>query len=204
MAILQAGRNSGSSDGTAPWLGIQKARITEFRDEAHKWDWAEIYLTVELDVSGSDYSRPLKIAGSFEKNPDGTIQENSLVRRINYLMTALGWDGGINQYGKWEDADGKELEDAAAFFQSMYTNTPEGTYPYLVYVYKELPKKGKSYTRVHNKIMKNEGTNERKLKDHIAYLKKNGYLKEAVEKQDDMIEFDGDITELADLSLENL
>jgi stress response protein SCP2 len=29
--------------------------------------------------------------------------------------------------------------------------------------------------------MSNEGTNERKLEDHIAYLKKNGYLKEATE-----------------------
>ena len=44
MAILQAGRNSGSSDGSAPWLGIQKARMVEFRDESAKWDWAEIYL----------------------------------------------------------------------------------------------------------------------------------------------------------------
>ena len=54
MAILQAGRKAGGGDGPAPWLGIQKARIVEFRDESAKWDWAEIYLVVELKVDGSD------------------------------------------------------------------------------------------------------------------------------------------------------
>ena len=63
MAILQSGRNTGSSNGSAPWLGIQKAKIVEIRDESDKWDWAEIYLVVELDVEGSDYNRPMKIAG---------------------------------------------------------------------------------------------------------------------------------------------
>ena len=179
MAILQSGRNTGSSDGTAPWLGIQKAKIVEVRDESDKWDWAEIYLVVELDVEGSDYNRPMKIAGKFERNPDGTIEETSLVRRINYLCTALKWNGGINQHGKFENEDGTEIADIATFLHDNYAKETN-EYGFLVYVYKEPPKNGKSYTRVHNKIMANEGTNERKLEDHIAYLRKNGYLKEAL------------------------
>ena len=206
MAILQAGRKAGGGDGPAPWLGIQKARIVEFRDESSKWDWAEIYLVVELKVDGSDYNRPLKIAGTFEKNPDGTIQENSLVRRINYLCTALCWNGGINQHGKWEDEDGTEVDDIAAYFEERYVDKGEN-FPYLVYVYKEPPKNGKSYTRVHNKIMRNEGTNERRLSDHIAYLKKNNYLKEDTGSTTNNVADDITIVEvdnLSDLSLDNL
>jgi hypothetical protein len=203
MAILQAGRKAGG-DGSAPWLGIQKASIVEFRCEADKWDWAEIYLVAELKVSGSDYNRPLKIAGSFERNPDGTVQENSLVRRINYLCVALGWNGGINQHGKFEDEDGEEINDIAAYLNDTYADGGSDNYPYLVYVYKELPKNGKSYTRVHNKIMKNEGTNERKLADHIAYLKKNNYLKEAkAENTNGVIQVDN-ISDLDGMTLENL
>ena len=202
MAILQAGRKAGG-DGPAPWLGIQQASIIEFRDESHKWDWAEIYLVAELKVSGSDYNRPLKIAGSFEMNPDGTIQENSLVRRINYLCVALGWNGGINQHGKFEDEDGEEVNDIAAYLNDTFADGGSDKFPYLVYVYKELPKNGKSYTRVHNKIMKNEGSNERKLTDHIAYLKKNNYLKEAKETSNDTIVVDS-IDDLKGMQLENL
>tara|TARA_R100000808_G_C2147571_1_gene155555 strand:- start:2123 stop:2758 length:636 start_codon:yes stop_codon:yes gene_type:complete len=211
MAILQAGRKAGG-DGSAPWLGIQKANIVEFRDESSKWDWAEIYLVAELKVSGSDYNRPLKIAGSFERNPDGTVQENSLVRRINYLCVAMGWNGGINQHGKFEDEDGKEIDDIASYLNDMFADNSASipgagsdNYPYLVYVYKELPKNGKSYTRVHNKIMKNEGTNERKLADHIAYLKKNNYLKEAPETSSgsDTLVVDN-IDDLKGMTLENL
>ena len=207
MAILKAGRGNGSSNGSAPWLGIKPARIVEVRDESDKWDWAEIYLVVELAVEGSDYNRPLKIAGTFERSTDGTIQENSLVRRINYLCTALEWDGGINQHGKWEDENGEEVADIANFLHDNYAN--KGTdFNFLVYVYKEPPKNGKSYTRVHNKIMKNEGNNERRLEDHIAYLKKNGYLKEAKPEDSTVAEmqeiFGSDDNAVGDIQVENL
>ena len=171
------------SSGGGSWLGVQKAAITNFSVET-KYDWAEIYLVVDLDIESSQYSRQLKIAGSFDKDSKGKITTCSLLRKIYYLADAIGWKGGVNADGNWVDENDDPIDDIVDYLNTRFTSSqiPDaGTeYDYVVYVFKEplKPGKDKQYTRVHNKIMQNTDVGIKTLEEHIAYLKKNGWHKE--------------------------
>jgi len=80
--------------GGASWLGIKKASLKNVIDDSAKYDWADVYLSLEFEVADSKYTRPCQIKGSFETNPDGTIQDCPLLKRITYALDALGFQGG--------------------------------------------------------------------------------------------------------------
>jgi len=169
MSIMRAASGPG-------WLGVQNAGIKDIEDLSAKYDWADVYLQFNMNVDNSDYTRPMRITGSFEFNVDGTVKPTGLVRRINQVCDALGFDGGVNQNGKWVTADESPIEDIAAYLNEHFTNTDR---PYKVYVFKEMGKNGKEYTRVHPRIFKNKPGAEEALLDYIKYMKDNGYLKES-------------------------
>ncbi len=176
MAIMRSTIKSGGGD----WLGIQKASLKTVTDDSAKWDWADVYLTLEFDIEGSQYPKTCRIAGSFDTNPDGTIMDCSLLRRITYALDAFGFQGGVNQHGKWVNEQEEPIDDIASFLETNFgSESPK--YEYLVYIFKEQGKNGKLYTRIHNKFLKNTSGAEAELTSYMDFLRKKGYLKEATE-----------------------
>jgi len=169
--------------GGASWLGIKKASLKNVIDDSAKYDWADVYLSLEFEVADSKYTRPCQIKGSFETNPDGTIQDCPLLKRITYALDALGFQGGVNQKGEWVDEDEKPISDIAAFLTETYAHPEVAKEEYVIYVYKELAKNGKVYTRVHTRFLAEAEGAEAELKSYTDFLKSKGYLKEADENQ---------------------
>ena len=162
------------------WLGIKQAGLVSVRDESERFDWADVYLVLEFQVTGSQYTRPCKITGSFEHAADGTIEDGPLLKRITYMCDALGWNGGIDQHGNWLTEDEKPIEDIGMFLTTNFGNdTPKEDY--VIYVYKEKGKNGKTYTRVHNRFMTNNEHNQKDLQQYINYMKEKGYIKEVTD-----------------------
>ena len=59
--------NNGKLDGPPPWLGFQDAKILSFEDMSSNYEWADVYLIVEIKTRNSEYSNKLRITGSFDK-----------------------------------------------------------------------------------------------------------------------------------------
>ena len=170
MALMRSEIKSGGGD----WLGIKNATLQSVRDESDKYDWADIYLVCEFEVKGSKYPRPLKIAGSFEKNDDGTIQDCSLLRRITYFFDAIGEPGCVNQHGEWCNEKEEKISDICDHLTKNYKGTL-----LTVYVYRELAKNGQAYTKIHNKVLAHGNGSETELQSYIDFLKSKGFIKEA-------------------------
>jgi hypothetical protein len=170
MAIMRSEVKSGGGD----WLGIKTGSLTKVTDESHKYDWADVYLLVEFMVEGSEYPRVMKVTGSWEKNPDGTIQDCPLLKRVTFLFDALSDMGGVNQHGEWCDSNEQKIDDICDYLMANYKDSK-----CTIYVYRELAKNGNAYTRVHNKILKAGNGSEKELESYITFMKSKGYLKEA-------------------------
>jgi hypothetical protein len=166
------------------YTGVCKFAILNFEDKSGLFDWADLYLEVEVKQEGSEYSRNLQIKGSFEKDSNGKITGGSVLKRLYGFFDAIGCKAGLNIDGEWEDENGAKIE-AICDYLSMYTANPIpgsdiDSYPYIAYFYKEQPKKigGKSYTNVWPKVYTYSEENITKLKNDIDWLKGKGYLKE--------------------------
>ncbi len=170
MALMRSEIKTGGGD----WLGIKKGTLKEVRDESAKYDWADVYLVVEFEVEGSQYTRPLKIAGSWEKNADGTIQDCTLLKRMTFFFDAIGFQGGVNQHGEWCDENEQKIDDICSFLETQYAGTA-----CTVYVFKELSKNGKAYTKIHNKVLAHGNGSEKELESYIEFLRTKGFIKEA-------------------------
>jgi len=170
MAIMRSKIKKG---GGASWLGIKTGKLSKITDEASKYNWADVYLAVEFDVEGSDYPRVMKIAGSFDRDTSGQIEDCSLLKKLTHFLDAIGEEGGINTEGKWESADGNPIKDIV-----LYLNKHLGT-NLTIYVYKELAKNGQAYTRVHNKVLAVSDKSENDLDGYIKFLQTKGFIKEA-------------------------
>jgi hypothetical protein len=181
MAIMRSDMTKNT--GGASWLGVKNASLKTITDDSAKFDWADVYLQLEFEVADSKYTRPCQIKGSFEKNPDGTIQDCPLLKRMTYAFDALGFQGGVNQKGEWVDADENPISDIAAYLTDAYCHPDTVKEEYVIYVYKELAKNGKVYTRVHTRFLAMGAGAEEELVSYTDYLKSKGYLKEADENQ---------------------
>ncbi|MBP02247.1 MAG: hypothetical protein CMM25_05520 [Rhodospirillaceae bacterium] len=172
MAIIrsQVKKNTGAS-----WLGIKTGKISKITDLSEKYGWADVFLQVEFDVEGSDYPRTMKIAGSFDRDASGMIEDCSLLKRLTHFLDALGEMGGINTEGKWENEDGTPIADII-----LHLNKYLGT-ELTIYVFRELAKNGMAYTRVHNKVLAVNPKSEEELEGYIKFLKTKGFIKEAPE-----------------------
>ena len=173
--------NKGTADGPAPWFGIQRAGIVDFTDESSKYDWADVYLRIKLNVEGSKFERVLKLNGSFERDAEQNITDCTLLRRINGLAEALGWEGGVNAKGEWVNRNDEPITDISSYLTGKFGSTPldDPSYNFLVYIYPKPGKDGKTYNEVHPRIMKNIPGNATELQRYINYMKTNGFLKEA-------------------------
>ena len=169
MAIMRSTIKSGGGD----WLGIKTGTINKITDESSKYDWADVYLVVEFKVEGSEYPRVMKIAGCYDKEPNGQIKHCSLLKKITYFFDAIGEMGGPNHMGDWVDANEHAISDIVTHLQQYVGHQ------LTIYVFKELAKNGQAYTRVHNKVLPVSAKSEEELTGYINFLKSKGFLKEA-------------------------
>jgi len=170
------------------FYGICDIAILGFEDKSDQFDWADIYLDVTIKQRGSDYTKSIRINGSFDKGPDGSISGGSVINRLYHFFDVLGVKAGINAKGGWETEDGQPIDDIAGYLTDNHgigLETEPKDFPYLAYVYKEKPKQpgGKVFTRVHHKINNNTPEGKKKLTDDMNWMRSKGYLKEAPAKE---------------------
>ena len=172
------------SDENNKFLGINKFAIMSFENKSGSFDWADLYLDIEVKQEHSDYNRKLQIKGSFEKE-NGKIIGGSVLKRLYTFFEAIGCVAGLNTEGIWEDEKGDVIEDIAEYLNERFADIsmPGGgpdNYPYIAYFYKEQPKKpgAKAYTNVWPKVYRFSEDNQTKLTKDIQWLKGKGYLKE--------------------------
>ena len=169
MAIMRSTIKSGGGD----WLGIKTGTISGITDESSKYDWADVYLVVEFNVEGSEYPRIMKIAGSYDTEPNGMIKDCSLLKKVTYFFDAIGEMGGPNHEGAWVTETEEPITDIVSHLQKYVGQK------LTIYVFKELAKNGQAYTRVHNKVLPVTAKSEEELQGYINFLKSKGFLKEA-------------------------
>ena len=181
MAIFRPVMNTGSS-----FFGICEINIKSFKDRSEEFDWADVFLDVTVKQKGSEYTRNIKLAGSFDKDADGNITGGSVLKRIYTFFDAIGCKAGLNVKGEWETEDGTGIENIEEYLNLQWINPvqDDNDPDYLAYVYKEKPKKigDKAWTRVYHKIYKNSDENKAKLGDDVKWLKGKGVIKEATDE----------------------
>jgi hypothetical protein len=173
-----------TNSGEASWLGFQQAQIIEFNDRSEEFDWADLFLDVTLKTT-SQYPVNYALKGTYEREDSGEIKDSSLLKRIYYLLDAIGFKGGPNKEGVWEDENGTAIDDIGKYLNENFIakDALDGdSNPFYVYVYKRLnPKDNKAYTEVCPKIVKNTNKNQEDLKSYIKFMKSKGYIKEHIE-----------------------
>lgn len=171
-----------AANGSGNYLGYQACGIEGFEDKSDRFDWADVYITVNLKMENSQYIQPMQISGSFDRDTDNTIKDCTLLRRLYYLFDALGFQGGVTKEGNFEDADGKAIDDIVSYLDEVYTPSfpSEPSMDYMAYLYKELNKKdGKVYTRVVPKLVRNTASEKKDFEGYINFCISKGVIVEA-------------------------
>ena len=188
MAIFKPAK-SGSSGGGG-FTGIKEAAIAAIVDKtdeklpdgSKKYKWADVYLDVEWKIKDNQYTNKMQIAGSFDKDDKGNLTGGSVLNRMYNFFTVIGFTGGVNIQGEWEDEDGNKIDDIAQALSQYIDNDPiETSYNYLIYIYKEQPKPGqdKAWTRVaSNCIFPNGPGMQEKMQEKVNFLKSKNIIKE--------------------------
>tara|TARA_R100000808_G_C2155173_1_gene166992 strand:+ start:4657 stop:5274 length:618 start_codon:yes stop_codon:yes gene_type:complete len=184
MSGIVRPQKSGSGGGS--FLGFKELGIVSFEDKSNNFDWADVYLKVEMKVEGSQYTRNLFVSGSHEKDDSGNIIDSSLLKRIYYLFDAIGFQGGLNLKGQFVDEKENIIPDIAGYLNDNFAPNPieDPSMSLVGYLYKEAPRKngdGKVYSRIHNFLQPNTAKGLEVLKDRIQFLKSKNFIKEADE-----------------------
>ena len=116
------GLEASTGGGGSKWLGYCAVGILDWQDKSSDFDWADVYLVGTLKVSDSQYTQEFKLAGSFDKEPNGNIKTCTLLKRLYWLFDAIGFDGGPNVTGEMVDADGNAV-DLVNHFTSITSQT---------------------------------------------------------------------------------
>ena len=117
MAIFRPVMNTGSS-----FFGICEINIKSFKDRSEEFDWADVFLDVTVKQKGSEYTRNIKLAGSFDKDADGNITGGSVLKRIYTFFDAIGCKAGLNVNGGWEDENGVKIENIVNYLSTYTAN----------------------------------------------------------------------------------
>ena len=183
MAIF---RPKGTSSGSN-FYGITEVALLGFEDKSSDFDWADLYLDVEIKQKGSDYTKQLRITGSLEKDAKGKLTGGNALKRMYGFFDVIGEEAGMNVDGVWEDADDNKIDNIASHLNqehaALVMPDQEPEYNYLAYVYKEKPKTpgAKVYSRVFYRIQKNDKDGRKKLEEDVKWFKGKGFIKEATE-----------------------
>ena len=180
MAIVRPKMADGE---TTSFTGILPVGLWDFKDRSGDYDWADVFLSVELKVEGSEYTRFLELCGRLEKSPSGEVTGGFVLKRLYHFFDLIGFTGGLNLKGEWEDSDGVAITNIAGHLNERFqTGNPimDTSFDYLAYIYKEEPKQkgGKSYTKVHHRLFKNTTTGMAKMTEHVSWMKGKNFIKE--------------------------
>lgn len=172
------------------WLGVQPCRVEEMRwneEKIEKFDWADVYIEVELDVPNSDYPQLLEISGSWKKDNDGHIENSAITYQIYNLAETLNIPLGLTIEGEFADTfTGEVLDDLEVWLnRQLRESQPADGRPYIVYVYQREASNGKLYNEVFERMYPNTDDGKKQLLDDVAYAKKQGWIKEANAKSND-------------------
>tara|TARA_R110002020_G_scaffold25443_4_gene82827 strand:- start:1440 stop:2024 length:585 start_codon:yes stop_codon:yes gene_type:complete len=175
MAIFKP-KTSSTPSG---FLGPIEVGIIGFTNRSGEYDWADIFIEVELSVKNSEYSNKMSILGRLDKDSNGQILGGSVLKRMYNMFDAIQCPAGLNLDGKFEDEEGNSIEDIGEYLNKSYTTKGE---QYTVYAYKKKPKPGKKvYTEIYPRLYPlGQGAVDQCLKD-VAWLKSKGVIKEADE-----------------------
>jgi len=184
MALLSTKTSSSNNDFT----GYFEAGVMKVEDKSDQYDWADIWVDVHFTLKGSQFPQVHAIKGSFDKEADGTIQANKMVRHFNYFKDAIGFSGGINTEGEWETEDGQPIDDICDAL-NRHINTMNGSdnpmleapLNFYIYLFREAPKKSgdRVYKRVLGKICSNDAKGKAELQSYVTYMQQKGFIKEA-------------------------
>ena len=183
MAIF---RPEGTSSGSN-FYGITEIALMNFEEKSSDYDWADLYLDVEIKQKGSDYTKQLRITGNLEKDANGKLTGGNALKRMYGFFDVIGEQAGMNVDGVWEDASDNAIDNIAHHLNqghaSLVMPDQEPEYTYLAYVYKEKPKTpgAKVYSRVFYRIQKNDADGRKKLEEDVKWFKSKGFIKEATE-----------------------
>jgi hypothetical protein len=175
-----------SNTGGASFLGFQEVALTDVIDKSADYPSMDMFLEVYFRNENSQYPWKYSLLGSFDREDDDTITgDSSLLKRILYFTSALGWTGGVNTMGKWVDENDESVKDIASLLNSHYTianygvNSKSSDNKYYIFTYKKWNKKaGKAYTTVCPKIVKNDERSRKDLESYVQYMKANKFIVE--------------------------
>ena len=177
-----------SGGGGNKFTGICEMGIISYKDRSAEFDWADIFIEVEMGIKDSAYTRHIRIRGSMEKDANGNITGGSVLNRMYKFFEAIGCKAGVNLTGGWEGESGDSIEDIEEYLNKNHT-TKEDTFPYYGYVYKEENKKtGNSYNNIHYRLFPSTSQGNVDLASHIKWMKDNGYIKEASNKPKEQVQ----------------
>jgi|TARA_Y100000310_G_scaffold87749_2_gene84627 hypothetical protein len=183
-------KQSFKNGDTPPWLGYQNTKILSFKDESDKYDWADVYLVIEMQTAGSEFPVRMRINGSFERDEEGFIMNNSLLKKFYSIADAVGFGGGFDKAGDWVTKSDEGIEDIAKFLNNNYTdNSGSEIYPYTIYVYKtkvmdKQSNEEKVWTRVVERMAKSDNQKQMKsLESYVKWAKDNDVIKEHVPEE---------------------
>ena len=173
-----------SSGGGNKYMGVCEMGIVSFTDRSADFDWADVFIVAEVGIKDSEYTRELKIRGSFDKDAKGNITGGSVLNRMYKFFGDIGCTAGVNVKGEWETDSGEPIKDIAEYLNANHNNTDvpgaDPSLDYVGYLYKEENKKtGKAYNTVHYRLFPNNSTGKVDLASHVKWMKTNGYLKDA-------------------------
>jgi len=173
-------RPKSTGGGGNKFMGIVPVSVDSFGDRSDEFDWADLFIEVTLKVQDSEYTKPMRVAGSLDKDTNGKITGGSVLSRLYNLLDAVSCKAGLNVDGSWEDEEGNIVDDIYALLNDKHTTSKFG-FPFVAYIYKSKPKNAgeKSYTRVHPRLFSNDDKGKKDLQEHITWMKSKGFLKEA-------------------------
>ena len=175
-----------SNTGGASFLGFQEVALTDVIDKSADYPNMDMFLEVYFRNENSQYPWKYSLLGSFDREDDDTITgDSSLLKRILYFTSALGWTGGVNTMGKWVDENDESVKDIAGLLNSKYAianygiDSNDSDNKYYIFTYKKWNKKaGKAYTTVCPKIVQNDERSRKDLESYVQYMKANKFIVE--------------------------
>jgi len=169
-----------ASDGGSKFLGYVPVGITSYEDRADQFDWADVYIVCQLAVEGSQYPQEMRLAGSFDREPNGNIKTCTILKRLYWLFDTIGFEGGPDVQGNMVDENGDSIDLVNHLDANFCTNPLEPSHDYLVYMYKEQGRKdpSKTYTTAFPKLVPNTPAGRKDLEGYINFMKSKNLIKE--------------------------
>ena len=171
--------------GGASWLGIKQAGVVGVLDKSDAYDWADVYLSVELDIEGSDYTQDFRLAGSFEYEPDGSLKYSPLLKRIYSFCDVIGFKGGVNMKGQWVDENDEPIDDIAGYLSAKFAQPVNNVkHNFYCFIYQKATKQGAQkpfYTEVYPKFWPLTTKGKKEADSFVVFMRKGNKLNEYTE-----------------------